>query len=191
MHAHRYFLKFSLFMLTIVLGACSSSPSHLIVAPELLTTPNIHYSNKTAQLEVVDMRSARHIVQILREDEAATLLSAEHRIVGIIESTLKKQWKKQGLLINEHGKNKINISIEKAIISVTQATMSYQVQTEIIIKVRINNSLQTQMSTFKNRGNSKGPLHADIAVLERNFNQRLTNLLTQILANKKIASFLK
>ncbi len=175
----------------LLLSACSNTPSHLIVAPDIINTPSFHYENKQAQLEVVDMRTANHIVQILQEGEAASLMSAQIRLEDTIQKTLASQWQKQGLNISSLATNTIKIAIEKTVISVSQQTMNYQSQTEIILKVTVNNGQQTLTSTFKNRGNSKGPLSADIAVLERNFNQRLTGLLTQILANEKINAFIK
>jgi len=174
-----------------LLSACSSIPSHLIVAPDIISTPRLNYGDKQVQLEVIDMRTANHIVQILQEDEAAILMSAQIRLEDTIKQTLTNQWKKQGLQVSSLATNTIKIAIEKTLISVNQQTIKYQSQTEIILKVIVNNGHQTLTSTFKNRGDSKGPLHADIAVLERNFNQRLANLLTQILANEKINTFIK
>ena len=178
-------------IMTFVLSGCASAPSHLIIAPEIMSTSIIQHANQQASLDVVDMRTAIHVVQILREGEAATLFSAQERLEDIIKSSLSKHWQEQGLAIQANALNSINIAIEKAVISVTQETLSYKVQTEIVLKVTINNSLQTLTSTFNNRGNSEGPFKADIAVLERNFNQRLANLLQQILANEKIKLFLK
>lgn len=178
-------------IMTFVLSGCASAPSHLIIAPEIMSTSIIQHADQEASLDVVDMRTAIHVVQILREGEAATLFSAQERLEDIIKSSLSKHWQEQGLAIQANALNSINIAIEKAVISVTQETLSYEVQTEIVLKVTINNSLQTLTSTFNNRGNSEGPFKADIAVLERNFNQRLANLLQQILANEKIKLFLK
>lgn len=175
----------------LALSACSNTPSHLIVAPDILNTPSLQYENKQTQLDVVDMRTANHIVQILAEDEAATLISAQTSLEDTVKQTLTTQWQTQGLQVSSLATNIIKIEIEKAVISVSQQTVNYQSQTEIVLKVMVNNGQQTLTSTFKNRGNSKGPLRADIAVLERNFNQRLTNLLTQILANEKINTFIK
>lgn len=174
-----------------MLSGCVNTPSHLIIAPEIMTPLETQHLAKQAQLNVIDMRTANHVVQILRKGEAATLLSAQERLEDIIKISLTKHWLQQGLRIQTSAINTIKITIEKAVISVTQETVNYQVQTEIILKVAINNSVQTLTSTFKNRGNSKGPFKADIAVLERNFNQRLANLLQQILANEQINNFLK
>jgi len=181
----------ALLTFTLLLTACANTPSHLIVTPDIVTTPNLAYDNKYAQLDIVDMRTASHIVQILREGKAATVISAEHSLEEIIQEALSTQWQKQGLNIASVANNTIKITIEKAVISVDQKMMNYNSQSEIVLKVQINNGQQTLTSTFKNRGNSEGPLKADIAVLERNFNQRLTSLLTEILATPKINDFIK
>jgi uncharacterized lipoprotein len=183
--------NFIIILLISLINACSNAPTHLIIAPELHTPSNLVFNNKNTQLTVIDMRTASHIVQILKEDEAATLMSSQKLLEKTIQKTLSDEWKKQGLSVASIANNAITITIEKAIISVTQQTMNYQSQTEIILKVAVNNGDQTLTSTFKNRGNSKGPLQADIAVLERNFNRRLSTLIDQILTNEKIHNFIQ
>lgn len=178
-------------IIAFLLGGCASPPSHIIVAPEILTQTTIQHVNKQATLNVIDMRTANNIVQVLREGEAATLLSAQERLEDTIKNSLSKYWQQQGLAIQTSAVNSITITIDKALISVTQETLSYQAQSNIVLKLTINNSVQTLTSTFKNSGSSNGPFKADIAILERNFNQRLTNVLQQILTNKKINLFLK
>ncbi len=191
MKLNSLYAKIITLMFIFGLSACASLPSHLIIAPDIMVTPGIAHNNKQTQLNVIDMRTSNHIVQILREDEAATLLSAQERLEDTIKSNLSKHWKKQGLVIQDSAANTISITIEKAIISVNQETIEYKVQTEIVLKVTVNNGAKTLTSTFSNRGNSDGPLRADIAVLERNFNQRLSKLLERILANEEISRFLK
>ncbi len=176
--------------LALYLSACANTPSHVIIAPDLKTTQGLYYNEQQTQLDVVDMRTANHIVQILREGEAATLISAQDPLENTIKQTLTAQWQKQGLKVSSLATNTIQIAIKKAVISVSQQTMNYQSQTEIILKVTVNNGQQTLTTTLKNRGNSKGPLKADIAVLERHFNQRLSSLLQNTLSNKEIHTIL-
>jgi len=191
MNTKNNLLALTSLIITLMLSGCSSAPSHLIIAPEIIVQSVIQHNDKKSTLNVVDMRTANHIIQILREGKAATIFSAQERLEDIIKNSLSKNWKQQGLTLQSNAVNSINVTIEKALISVAQQTMSYQVKTEIVLKVAVNNSIQTLTSTFKNNGSSKGPFKADLAVLERNFNQRLANLLQQILVNEKVNSFLK
>lgn len=180
-----------LFVSTTTLSGCANIPRYVIIAPSIDRTPAVSYANKQAQLHITDMRTASHIVQIMREGKAATLVGAKESLADTITKHLTKHWQKQRLLVAENAGNTINISIEKALVSVEQSFIKYKAQTEIVLKVVINNGSQTSTTIFTNRGSSNGPLQADIAVLERHFNQGLTNLLTQILTSKKISTPLK
>lgn len=191
MKSNAFYSTIITFILLLGVSGCANIPSHLIVAPDIMATPAIFYHNQHAQLDVIDMRTANHVVQIIRQGEAATLVSAQERLEDTIKFNLSQHWQKQGLSINTSDINTIKVDIEKAVISVNQEMLEYKVQTEIVLKVTINNGEQTLTSTFNNRGNSDGPLQADIAVLERNFNRSLASLLQQILANEKISNFLR
>lgn len=182
----------SLVLLSVLaLNGCANMTNHIIIAPDIDATSVISHNNKQTQLRVIDMRTASHIVQIMREGKAATLISAQERLEDTIENNVKKHWQAHNLIIQDNATNIINIAIEKAIINVEQEFIKYKVQTEIVVKVTVDNGSQTLTNTFTNRGNSNGPLQADIAVLERHFNQSLTNLLQQILTSKKISDALK
>jgi len=172
------------------LVACSTAPTHLILSPQVNLPASNQFANKEASINVVDMRTSPHIVQILEKDEAATILSSKVRIEDIISGILSKEWQQQGLTISADANNKITATIEKAIISVDQESVTYTTQSEIIIKVTIENEKQTLTSQFKTRAHSEGALNADIAALEREFNQHLTTLLKQMLVSKDIQKFL-
>ena len=174
----------------IAITSCSTAPTHLIVSPQVYLSPSNKLSEKRAQLTVVDMRTSTHIVQILEKNEAAIILSSEQRLEDIIQATLSKEWQNQGLFLVEGAKNKITLTIEKAVISVDQQSVNYTTQSEIILKVTIDNTKQTLTSNFKNRAHNEGPLHADIAALEREFNQHLSTLIKQVILSKDIQVFL-
>jgi uncharacterized lipoprotein len=181
--------------LLVLVTACANKPTHVVIAPDLSITNSASsqsdYQNKQANITVTDMRSAQHIVQILRKDKAAEIYSSQQPLKNIIKQTLTAEFKKQGLAINAQASNTIDIIIENSLISVQQEMMDYQVNNELVILVKVNNGKQTLSNTFKVRGTSEGLLSADIAVLERDFNQQLSNLLTQIISNTEIKNFIK
>ena len=181
--------------LLVLLSACANKPTHVVIAPDLSITNSpstlTEYQNKEASITVTDIRRAQHVVQILRKDEAAEIYSSQQPLSNIIKQTLISEFKKQGLAINAQANNAIEVIIENSLISVQQEMMKYQVNNELMIHVKVNNGEQTLSNTFKVRGTSEGPLSADIAVLERDFNQQLTKLLTQIINNVEIRNFIK
>ena len=181
--------------LLVLLSACANKPTHVVIAPDLSiinsTSTLTEYQNKEASITVTDIRRAQHVVQILRKDEAAEIYSSQQPLSNIIKQTLISEFKKQGLAINTQANNAIEVIIENSLISFQQEMMKYQVNNELMIHVKVNNGEQTLSNTFKVRGTSEGPLSADIAVLERDFNQQLTKLLTQIINNVEIRNFIK
>ncbi|MBA6263110.1 YajG family lipoprotein [Colwellia sp. Bg11-12] len=181
--------------LLVLLTACANKPTHVVIAPDLSITNTAsnqsNYQNKQASLTVTDMRTAQHVVQILRKDEAAEVYSSQQPLNQIIEQTLTAEFKKQGLEINAQAGNIIEIIIDNGLISVQQEMIKYKVNNELVIRVTVNNGAQTLSNTFKVRGTSEGPLKADIAVLERDFSQQLTQLLSQVITNSEIQRFIK
>ncbi|MFQ3195678.1 MAG: putative lipoprotein [Colwellia sp.] len=181
--------------LLVLLTACANKPTHVVIAPDLSITNSAsnqsNYQNKQASLTVTDMRTAQHVVQILRKDEAAEVYSSQQPLNQIIEQTLTAEFKKQGLEINAQAGNIIEIIIDNGLISVQQEMIKYKVNNELVIRVTVNNGAQTLSNTFKVRGTSEGPLKADIAVLERDFSQQLTQLLSQVITNSEIQRFIK
>jgi uncharacterized lipoprotein len=181
--------------LLVLLTACANKPTHVVIAPDLSITNSTQnhnqHQNKQASITVTDMRSAQHVVQILRKDEAAEIYSSQQPLNSIIKQTLISEFKKQGLEVKDQANNAIDIIIENSLISVQQEMIKYQVNNELVIRVKVNNGKETLSNTFKVRGKSEGPLSADIAVLERDFNQQLSTLLSQIVSNVEIKDFIK
>ncbi|WP_281559647.1 YajG family lipoprotein [Thalassomonas sp. RHCl1] len=175
----------------LLLGGCSQTPSHLIVAPEVMAANSGKYANKQAQLQVLDMRTGNHIVQISRPEKAAQLFSSQAPLKDIVAQSLTTQLNKQGMAMGPVATNAIEVSIDQALIKVDQQLMQYQVKSEIVLTVKVDNGISTLTNTFRNRGSSHGPLKADIAVLERDFNQQLALLLAQVIDNQEIQQFIR
>ena len=195
------FLKIPFVLLIIVvLSSCADNPSHLVLAPELNLPTVIKYHNKQAQFNVTDLRTARHIIQVLHQGDAAELITSQQTLSDIIKQVLTKEFENQGLnfdedIVNQAVKqtvnNKIDIIIDKALISVKQDTLFYEVKSNISVRIKVKNNQQTLTKTFNSSNNNTGSLTADVAVLERNFNQQLSNTLINILIDDEVTQFIK
>ncbi len=175
----------------LLIGGCANQPSHVIVSPVLLHKPQIQYVNKQAALEVTDLRTNSHIVQISKDGEAATLFSSQAQLSAIVKKSLVQAFNKQGLSIEGDSANKIHVYIEQAKTSVKQSFTKYSARNNIALRITIENSAQTFSKTFSSKGSSNGPFSPDIAVLERDLNQQLGNLLSQIVQSNEISSFIR
>ena len=183
-------------ILVLFLSSCAKTPSHLILAPELNLPTVSNYQNKQAQLNVTDLGIARHIIQVLHKGEAADLMTSQQILSESIKQVLKKEFERQGLSLkqtanNETVDNEIEVFIDEALIVVNQETMSYQAKSNISLRIKVINTEQTLTKTFNSVNNRNGSLIADIAVLEYDFNQQLTNTLINILTNDEVIQFIK
>jgi uncharacterized lipoprotein len=187
-------------LIIVVLSSCADNPSHLILAPELNLPTVIKYHNKQAQFNVTDLRTARHIIQVLHQGDAAELITSQQTLSDIIKQVLTKEFENQGLNIDEDivnqavkktVNNKIDIIIDKALISVKQDTLFYEVKSKISVRIKVKNNQQTLTKTFNSSNNNTGSLTADVAVLERNFNRQLSNTLINLLIDDEVTQFIK
>lgn len=177
----------------LLLNGCANSKQKLIIAPQVTEKFSNLYAQISVNLKTSDTRASAHIVQILRKDKAAELINSAIPISIIVEKSISNIFKQQGLKItNTNIGNKINITIfiDTALISVEQDLMKYQVNNTISLRLQTVKANNTLTKNFNSHGKSNGPLNADLAVLERDFNQQLAKLIQQIAADTEIQTFI-
>ena len=175
----------------LALTSCASAPKYIVIFPEITTKATNVYQGQSISLQVIDRRSANHIVQILKENQAATLVSSQQVLTAIIDKTLRPQLISQGLTFAPQAENNFEVIIDAALISVQQELLKYQAKNVITLTAKISNAEQTLNKRFTIKGNSNGPLTADTAVLARDFNQQLAKLLSQLINDNEIKEFIR
>jgi len=175
--------------LLVLVQACSTKPSHVVINPDLPVVSSNGYAQQSASTSIIDLRTAHHLIQIQKPDEAAKLISTQQHLPDIIERTLKKSFERSGLHINSHSNKTIELIINEALFVVNQDTLKYKAKANIVLTAKVNNGHQTLTKTFTVRGKNEGPLSADIAVLERDFNQLLTKIIGDIVNDQQLQRF--
>ena len=183
-------IKLLLLSTTSLFFACSSPIKHVIVSPDLQISSSNIYQQKQVQLRFSDVRSAKHIVQILRIGEATELYPPQQPIVNIVEKSLTSAFTASGLQVRTQAVNQVEVIIDNALVNVQQELVKYSASNQINFRVLINNGEGTLTKSFKISASNIGALKADIAVLERDFNQQLAKLLTQIVQSKELQQFI-
>lgn len=182
-------MKLTIFIPIILLGAlsaCMTSPKHVVISPELFGYTKNVYLDKSIQLSIVDQRPGNQVVQIIKDGKPASFYSSQDTLTNIIQKALTPAFGKQGLTVNSSSNVKIDVFINTALINVTQNFMDYHVNNSITLTVNVNNGTKSISKTFSSRGKSHGPLVADMAVLERDFNHQLAALLIKITNSTEI-----
>jgi uncharacterized lipoprotein YajG len=72
----------------LALNGCASGPQQLIISPQSTTNLSNIYGKISANIKSTDMRASAHIVQILRTDKAAELISSATPMATVVEKSL-------------------------------------------------------------------------------------------------------
>ncbi|WP_076418600.1 YajG family lipoprotein [Colwellia sp. UCD-KL20] len=182
-------------LLTITLlnliTACTTLPKHIVVSPELIGYSKGVYFDKRIQLNVIDQRTGSQVVQIIEDGEPAKILSSQESLTNIVNNAISPVFRKQGITIDPFANIQVDIIIDTALISVQQSLVNYTAKNTISLNVSVSNSNTVTTKSFNTTGSSAGPLVADIAVLERDFNHQLASLLVRIINSNEIQSAIK
>lgn len=176
-------------LFSIGLLGCAAKPAHVIVAPVIESNPATTYDSAKAELKVIDMRTNKNIVQILRDGEAAELYPSQDDLTKTVTEALEKAYKSHSLILTE-SLNRISITIDSAKVVVDQGAMSHTAKTEIIISATADNTKFKVTKKFKATATTEGALRADMAALERDFSNQLSKVLTQIVQSDELKDVL-
>ncbi|MDP2560030.1 YajG family lipoprotein [Psychrobium sp. 1_MG-2023] len=183
-------MRFILILTTLLLSACSQTPNSFIVSPDQLVTTERQAYQGGYNLSVVDSRSYRHVLQINNGDEKQQLLSANKPSDSLIASSLEKALFHQGFSQSATDNHSVKVSIEQMLVKLDQTNFKFETQTKIKLKIEVNAANKTLTKTFNTKAATHGPLQADIAVLESEFNQLLGKLLDDIANDEQIQQYL-
>ncbi|GLX79607.1 hypothetical protein tinsulaeT_29470 [Thalassotalea insulae] len=184
-------LVFSLLLTTSLITGCASAPKQMVLAPQLMLNKSNLLANKLAQVSVNDLRNKIHIIEILQPDAAAQLINSASNISQVVNQHFSEALTQHGLTISPATDNHITLIINNAEITVQQALLKYTTKGQITLTAKVQSGDQVLTKTYNSKMNSEGPLKADLAVLERDFNQQLAKLLVQIASDSQIKQFLR
>ena len=178
-----------------LLAACSTKPSQVIVAPQVSQSAAPTYAGQQISLDVVDLRTTNHLIQILRKDKPAELFSPAQSLPDALNASLSQYLTAQGLAMQGAntlgGVAAMTVSIEKALVSVQQSLVKYQASSEIRLLITVNKGDKTYSQVLTSKGKSNGPITADVAVLERDLNQQLGKVISDLANNPELIAFIQ
>lgn len=174
----------------LFLLSCAQKPNKVVVAPVMEYKSQNLFAAKQVQLSVSDLRTNAHAMEILRQGEAAELYSSFEQLSVTVEKSVRDTLSAHGLTIVPQSRNRMEILVDDMKVSVNQELTKYQAENILTVRVKLANGTDTLTKTFKTKGKSNGPLSADIAVLERDMNRQLGELILRIARNKEIQQFI-
>ena len=180
----------TLLLPALLLGGCASVPQQVILAPTLIPQQYNPDTLSEIDLDVVDNRRQRHLLQIKQGSEQRKLLSANRSPGKLLNQTITQGLSQQGYQLTPTANVVMTVEIEKMLINLNQETVEYQANNDIALKVIVKKEGKTLTKRFSSKGESHGPLKADVSVLERLFNEQLGQLINQLLNDSQIKDYL-
>ena len=162
----------------------------MVLAPQATSSSSNIFANKNIALNVSDLRTSAHVIAIHQVGEATELISTNEHFDRIIFDVFKASLQKNALNISHNANNQLTLIVNKAQIDVQQDLLKYETKSQITLTVQVNVNEKTLTKTYNSQGTSNGVLSADLAVLERDFNQQLSKLFVRIIHDSEIQNFL-
>lgn len=171
----------------VLLMACSTSPSSVELQPELsLKDGDLLQDSLIWRVGSQDKRIAQYLIEITKGDNAARLINESRNSRVIIENVLRQQWIKQGLTIQADGANIIDIQLIKLLAKVEQNSLSYKIDSNIIIIVKLHAGNKKFSKTFNSRFGKEGVFTADVEKVTEQLNDQLSQLLNEIVQDSEL-----
>jgi len=183
-------MKYIIVLLLLIIGSgCSSTaPSYFTVDTTSQLPTNV-LNKQTVTINVTDLRTRQDILQV-KNNGKLTYIPSQVPTATFIKQGLMASFNQQSAISYQPNNNSLHVNVEKMAVKLNQETFAYDTKSLIVLAVTINNGNNTLTKTFKRQGTSKGPLKADTAVLEQDFNQLLRLLFNDISKDSQVIDYL-
>lgn len=179
-----------LIILVILISACAKPPTSIVLSPTLLPQGQAAVANAIIDLQVIDNRNYHHVLQLRKDGEKQNLVSSTQQPSELVNESLATSLKQQGYQLSPTAKTTMTVEIEQMLISLDQQRLKYNTDNNIVLTVKVTTDNKNLTKKFSTKGQSHGPLTADIAVLERIFNQQLGQLISQLTSDPQVRQYL-
>lgn len=180
------FILLLLSSLTIL--GCSQTPSSIPLTSQLtLNKPELTYHNLQAwQIDSQDLRVARHLIEIVDGDNVAKLINEQQSLTKLIEDNLRQTWTANQLKTAKQSDYKLDIQLVEALTKVTEPTMSYEVSTDMKIKIKLQHNNKTFVKLFQSNHQWNAPFSTSISRVTEQLETQLSQLLNEIIQDKEL-----
>lgn len=183
-----YFKSLSIVVGLFTLMSCASLPTDIKINPELELEKDAYtFTNTEAwQINSQDLRVARHLIEVIDGNNVAQLINEQQSLRLLIESNLTRAWVSNKLKTNEASDYKVNIKLIKALATVTESTLSYEVASQMIIKIELSNQSSTFVKLFRSNKQWDAAFSTNASNITEELNTHLSQLLNQVLQDQEL-----
>jgi len=169
---------------TLSLTGCAPKPVNMILnAPEPLAYSNV-YQGQNFKISIQDKREQAHLLKVVDTDGDAVRHAAGSPILENLAKSMKQSFKAQGLTVNDYAGPTIELGIIQLETVVAQTAFDYEASLAVEFKVTVKHTdNQSFDKTFSGHSTRSGVLKYDIALLERDLNALVKQVLADMYAD--------
>lgn len=171
-----------------LLMSCATTPTYININPTLsLASDTYAFHNQQAwEVKSQDLRIARHLIEIVNGDNVAELINEQQSLRLIIEKNLTQAWLENGLNVDKISEQKLDIQLMKSLATVTEATLSYNVKSQMIVKIQLKSKDKTFVRLFRSNHQWEAPFSISTSSINDELNIQLSQLLNQIIQDQAL-----
>ncbi|BDY06281.1 YajG family lipoprotein [Ferrimonas sp. YFM] len=169
----------------LLLAGCASAPNTLILSP---AAPIVQPGSQqgSVALTSVDHRPEQFLVEVRKDDGAAELLSPAEPPRQLLEQGVRDGLSKLGYRLDPAASVTMSLSLNKLVMKIDQGTFSHDATTNLVATVVVNNLGNTLTKEYRVRSSFSGPLKPEMARIEREMNDRLSQLMSDIVNDPEL-----
>jgi len=175
-------------LLTLI--SCSSTPAYTDLMPALSIEKGAYtYSNQQPwKISSQDERVARHVIEVVDGDNVAQLVNEQQSLRLLVQDSLTQAWVDNQLKVDQNSDYKLDIKLVKVLATVTEASVSYDVSSQMMIKVALTHNGKAFIKLFRSNKQWNSAFSTNISNITERLNKQLSFLLIQIVEDQELNS---
>jgi len=177
----------------LTLMSCTSIPTHTNIEPTInLTNSTYTFTNTHLwKIKSQDQRIEHHVIEIVDGDNVAQLINEQQSLRLLVEKSLSSAWANNKLKIDQTSDYQVDIQLVKALATVTESTFSYDVTSEMKIKVVLTHQGNVFVKLFRSGKQWDAAFSTKTEAITKQLDQQLSQLLEQIINDQELNSQLQ
>jgi len=180
-------MKLIALLAVLTMAGCAQMPGQFILAPNLQVSTPQYSAMTNSNVTVNDLRAYRYLLMLNHGDEKTQLLTSDRGPEQVILGALSKALTSSKVPLSNVD---YHLDIVELLTKVKQRSLKFESDSSIVLVVKVNKGSDQLSKTFKRTGHSYGPLKADIAVIERDFNLLLGKLIEDIAVDQELLQYI-
>ncbi|SMY14816.1 YajG family lipoprotein [Photobacterium aquimaris] len=184
--------KYVILASTLILTACAASPPPppLALTPTAVFTAQPWAKHKALNLSSADKAPNSYIAAIDSGTENVQIIQPQQPISTTLRQVLAQQLTGQGFNITNSATSTMAITVEKALVTVKQGLVKYNMHSELQLQLTINTPDGQFIKRYAGRSSREDALKASDSDIATSMNKLMDSVLNEIAHDNELNKYL-